>query len=407
MKNSHHKLPIIGLISAEAISAIGNQIAAVAIPILVLEYTHSPIATGIANIGNILPIFLAALIGGKAIDKFSARTLSILSDILSFLSVLALPLVFLLFREVSPLWIFALVFLGALFDPTGSAARQTLVAGLSERAHESLEKINTIRGGLENGADFIGPILGVALISLIGTTNTFYVNAASFLLCALIFLLVIPRNQHVMIEKEENTGFLPGLKFILRNAQLRTLISVGMAINFVILPFLGLLLPVLTTEILHQPALLGFAVSIFGGGATIGAFSFSKLNARFSRSFIYYGGLLLTGTSIFLLGITTNPVLIVILAGFAGLLLGAGNPLEQTVLQEQTPPHIMGQVFTVFTASRFAIGPIGLLLAGFGTEWGNVHLMFIISGVILLITALLGWIFSPVQKIAPISTTGR
>ena len=62
--------------SAEILSLLGNQIAAVAIPILVLEFTHSPLITGLAAMGNIIPIVLAAFIGGKAIDSFGAGGVS-------------------------------------------------------------------------------------------------------------------------------------------------------------------------------------------------------------------------------------------------------------------------------------------------------------------------------------------
>lgn len=63
-------LLLICFIGAEFFSQVGNQIAAVAIPILVLQFTHSAIATGIAGAGNIIPIVLAAFVGGKAIDQY-------------------------------------------------------------------------------------------------------------------------------------------------------------------------------------------------------------------------------------------------------------------------------------------------------------------------------------------------
>jgi hypothetical protein len=42
-------LALIGLIGAKFLSQLGNQIAAIAIPILVLQFTHSAIATSIAG----------------------------------------------------------------------------------------------------------------------------------------------------------------------------------------------------------------------------------------------------------------------------------------------------------------------------------------------------------------------
>ena len=54
-------LPLICLIGAEFLSQLENQIAAIAIPILVLQFTHSVIATGIAGAdGSLLAIIAAS-----------------------------------------------------------------------------------------------------------------------------------------------------------------------------------------------------------------------------------------------------------------------------------------------------------------------------------------------------------
>ena len=92
MNFRNSSIPLAGLVSAEVLSLLGNQVAAVAIPILVLQSTHSALITGIAGIGNILPILIAAVLGGRAIDKFGAWPMSVIADLLSFVSVLSLPL---------------------------------------------------------------------------------------------------------------------------------------------------------------------------------------------------------------------------------------------------------------------------------------------------------------------------
>ncbi|NJR48384.1 MAG: hypothetical protein HC780_01345 [Leptolyngbyaceae cyanobacterium CSU_1_3] len=91
------------------------------------------IATGIAGAGSIIPIVLAAFVGSRAIDYFGAWRVSVTADVLSSVSVLLLPIVFLKFNSVSPIVIFLLVFVGALFDLTATAARQTLASNLIVR----------------------------------------------------------------------------------------------------------------------------------------------------------------------------------------------------------------------------------------------------------------------------------
>ncbi|PSB19450.1 MFS transporter [Phormidesmis priestleyi ULC007] len=392
-------IPLFGLISAEFLSLLGNQIAAIAIPILILQQTQSPLMTGIASAANIIPILMAAFVGGRAIDRLGAWSVSIIADLLSCISVLTLPLAFIYLGKVSPSLVFLLVFVGALFDPSGIAARQTLVPRLARFARKPLEKVNTLRGGLENGADFVGQIVGVGLIGTVGTINAFFVNAASFLLCAIIFILAVPKTQK-RLPASFHTDILLGIRFIFGNSQLRSLALIGMIANFVILPFLGLLLPVLTTQVFNNPTLLGACLSAFGINATLGALSFSWLSRLCSRSLIFYGRLLVSGVAIALCGFfTTQPSIIIILSAFAGLLLGAGNPLEQTILQEETPQMLAGQVFTSLIAISFAAVPLGLLLAGAVTQLSSVETVLGLSGGLLMIAAIVGWSAAPFQKL--------
>jgi MFS family permease len=397
MKLNIRSMPIIGLIIAESLSLVGNQIAAVAIPILVLQFTNSPIVTGIASAANIAPIILAAIVGGRAIDRFGAWNISVTADVLSFFSVLALPFAFIYFDQVSPFLIFLLVFLGALFDPTGISARQTLVPNLAKFSGKSLPKINSWRGGLENAADFLGPAIGVGLIAATGIVYTFLINAVTFLVCAGIFSITVPRKHE--ITSIGNEGAAPSsVTFIFKQPQLRPLAIAGMIANFVILPFLGLLLPVLTTQKFHSTTLLGVCLSVFGLAATVGAACFSQLSHRYSLSVIYYGGLLMTGGSIMLCAVSTHQYQVIFCAGLAGLLLGAGNPLQQTILQQGNARGDRGQVFTSMTAIHFIAGPIGLVLAGIFTEFSNVEQVLLWFGCLLLTSAIFGWYRMPLKR---------
>ncbi len=403
MKWNSQSIPLHGLMAAEFLSLLGNQIAAVAIPLIVLQFTHSPMAAGVAGAGNVLPILFAALIGGKVIDTFGALWASITADLMSFVSVLCLPLVLINFSDVSPIVLFVLVFIGALFDPTGVSARQALVPSLARLSRVSLVKINGYRGALENGADLAGPIVGTTLFSLIGAANTFFLNALSFLVCATILYFCIRRKKRKpskfrRLTKEEGSLF-QGVRFILANPSLRAMALVGMVANFVVLPFLGLLLPVLVTQKFGDPMILGVILSVFGLAATFGALGFSRLAERISRSMIYYGGLVVTALSIGASALVETPFGVIVSAAFAGLLLGASNPLEQTIFQEQVPRKIAGQVFTSQNALRFLGGPLGLLLAGIAVEFLGVDWGLLAGAAILFFSTLLGMFVAPLKNL--------
>ena len=392
--------PLIAFYVAEFLSLTGNQIAAVAIPLLVLEVTGSPLITGIAGAGNILPVVIAVFIGGPLIDQQGARRASVIADLFSGFSTLALPITLAFFSDVSPAIIFTLVFLGALFDPAGASARQTMLPGLAKLAQRPLEKVNGLRGGLENAADFSGPVLGGILVGLLGVFGALYVNSLSFFLCALILALLIPSDPDRTRAKDDtqnSQNLRAGPRFLWANPELRTLALIGFLANFFALPFLGLLLPMLTALKFQSPALLGFTLSAFGIAATIGAFAYPSLAAKFSRSLIYYGGLFGLALAIVACALVQSgaSLLPVVFAG--GLLLGASNPLELSLLQENTPPALSGRVYTAHTAIRFAGGPFGLLVAGFLLETVSLNYIFITTGALLALVALIGRIVAPLK----------
>lgn len=390
-------IPLAGLICAEFLSLLGNQIAAIAIPLFVLQQYHSTLATGIAIIGSNLSFIIAAFIGGKAIDSFGAWKMSFLADILSFISVVALPIVLLIYsNDISLFYLLTLILLGSLFDSTGIAARNTLVPSLSRFAGRNLAGVNAVRGGLENASDFAGPAISIALFTLVSINIALFANALSFLLSALLFAFMVPKKR-TRVKKTFNTDIFLGLRLVFGNTQLRILAVTGMISGFTISSFLGLLLLVLASQHFHSPVLYGISLSSFSFIAVISSLLFSKLIRLFSYSFIYYVGLLTIGTGIILCGINTTQYGVILSAGLAGA-AGVCNPLEQTILQEETSERNAGQVFAALPAIRFAAGSLGLLVTGLLAEVYEVNRIFLLEGGLLIITAACGWIVAPFRK---------
>jgi hypothetical protein len=86
------RLPLHALLAANAISLLGNVVAAVAIPWLVLEETGSAALTGLAAALAALPLAVGALFGGAVVDRLGARRASVIADVASGAAVAAIPL---------------------------------------------------------------------------------------------------------------------------------------------------------------------------------------------------------------------------------------------------------------------------------------------------------------------------
>src|SRR5918997_2044603 len=118
--------PLVALVAANAISLLGNVVAAVAIPWFVLLTTGSAARTGVAAFFTTLPLALGALFGGAVADRVGHRRASIGSDVASAAAIAGIPLLH-AFGALDFWVLLALGFAAAVFDAPGQAAREALL----------------------------------------------------------------------------------------------------------------------------------------------------------------------------------------------------------------------------------------------------------------------------------------
>ena len=75
------RLPVLALLSANAVSITGNAMASVAIPWFVLQTTGSAAKTGLTFAVIGLSNVLAAFFGGPVVDRLGYKRCSVITDI--------------------------------------------------------------------------------------------------------------------------------------------------------------------------------------------------------------------------------------------------------------------------------------------------------------------------------------
>src|SRR5512134_3013822 len=199
MQTPKNSLPIIFLLTANAISLVGNMLSAIAIPWFVLQTTGSATQTGITGFFTVLPVVLAGLFGGTLVDRLGYKRTSIVADIASGVTTALIPLLYI--TVGLEFWqLMALVFLGALLDSPGSTARNALVPELAEMAHMPIERATSLIHIIERGARLVGAPLSGLLIAWIGTENVLWLDAASFFISAGIIGMTIKVHQPVQLH---------------------------------------------------------------------------------------------------------------------------------------------------------------------------------------------------------------
>ena len=389
------RLPIHALWATSLVSIFGNAMTGIAVPWFVLETTGSAARTGVAAAVTIVPVVFAQFFGGALVDRTSYRGLSVFSDLLSGVTVAAIPILYLTVG-LNFGGLLALMFLGAIFDSPGNTARTAMVPPLSRITGIPLERINANFGMIAAASSlFAAPLAGL-MVAWVGPLNVLWFNAGAFAISSLLVLACVPP-----LPRPEPSGesFLNdvriGFTHVRNHPLMRTLILGALAINFLFAPLFGVAIPWFANQDLHSVRSLGIMLGAEGVGALVGAFLYGRFGGRLKRRSFLIAALVLLVTPVFPLAFATtvwsaSALLIVI-----GLGSGLVNPMVGTFLQLTTPAHLMGRVMGLFMAGALVAQPAGLLIGG--ALIGLVDF----SGTALIIAGLLT-VIAAILAIAPI-----
>ena len=382
------------LLTAEGTSQVGNTIVIVAGPWFVLETTGSAARTGIVSaalaIGGVVP----TLLGGPLVDRLGHKRVSIIADLASGATIAAVPL---LYRAgLLQFWqLVVLVFVLAAFNSNGDTARFALVPFLANRAQISIDRANGADRAIIRLGTVLGPVLGGFLIAALGAANVLFVDTVTFAISAALVAFGVPgaANRAQRTEAAGGRRYLAelgeGLRFIRAHTVLLSMILIATVGNFLDKPLMAVILPVYAKTIYGSPTSLGLALGAFGAGALTGSLLFGAVGRGWPRRLTFLACWVLGPLVIFGFLALTPPLGVLVVAGFVGgLLFGPINPIASTVIQEHTPPEMLGRVFGALTALAQAGIPIGAVLAGVVVQKAGLIPTIVGMGVLYLLMPL-------------------
>ena len=362
-------MPFIALEGSTLLAGLANGVAMVALPWLVLDLTGRADAAGLVALVSGVPTLFASLLSGTVVDTLGRRRTSVASDLLSAVSVAAIPIVGMTVG-LSFGWVLGLAVLGAVFDPAGVTARESMLTGVSQATGMRLERVNGIHEAVWGLAFLVGPAVGAALIATIGVESAFWVMAVAFISSALLLGLVhVPGagRPHVDHRPAFWSGTIDGIKLVMADAPLRNVVLLSTGIVLIAYPVLGIVLPVIYQGN-DDPVGLGAVVMSFSLGGVVGALLYGSFghHSHPRRAFaIAMWGSALTLTA-FAIWPETGVMVAAALVG--GVLLGPMNPVINLALQRRTAESMRGRAMGVVIALAYGAYPIGYVLAGILVE---------------------------------------
>jgi H+ antiporter protein len=361
--------PVFLLLFATLVAAAGNGISIIAFPWLVLQRNGSALEASIVAGAASLPLLFSTLLAGTAVDFFGRKRISIISDVMSGLTVVAVPVVALMFgaSAVNVVVLAALAALGALFDPAGMTARESMLPEAAGHAGWTLDRTNGLYEATFNVAYLAGPGIGGLLIATIGGIETMWVTAATFVLSIVAVAVVRLDGAGPPTEQDRPdgmwSGMTEGLKFVWNLKVLRTLALIDLAMNGLYLPMEGVLFPKYFAD-RNEPAQLGMALVAMSVGGLVGALAYPLVIRHLSRRTTLLVATLTLGAATAVIALLPPTAVILALCALIGLVYGPIAPIYNYVMQTKSPPQLRGRVVGVMTSLAYAAGPLGFMLAG-------------------------------------------
>lgn len=385
--------PVLLILASAFLAAAGNGISLVVLPWLVLQRTGSASAASVVAAAATLPLLVATLVAGTAVDFLGRRRVAILADAMSAISVAAIPVIALTagIDALSTLVIAGLAALGAFFDPAGMTARLSMLPEAGGRAGWTLDHTNSVYEAGFSLAYITGPGIGGVLIATIGAVNTMWVTAAAFgcSIAAMAALRLAGADRPGPDERPDGviSGVMEGLRFVWRNRVLRTLGLIDLAVTGLYLPMESVLFPKYFSD-RNEPAHLGWVLMALSIGGLVGALSWTWLSRHASKR-----ATVLTATGTFAcaslaIGFLPPLPVILVLSAIVGLVYGPIGPIYNSVMQTRTPPQLRGRVVGVMTSMAYAAGPVGFMLAGPLVDAFGLTAAFLALAVPILMIAL-------------------
>ncbi len=322
-------------------SAVGSQISTVAVAWQVYEITNSPFQLGLTGLFRALPVMILSLPGGVLADRMDRRKLLIITQSLAALLALALGLLTST-GEIRVWHIYTVTFLSGAVGIFDAPARTAMIPALVSA--EQLASAYALNITWRQIATLGGPFIGGVVISVLGISPAYYIDAGSFL--AVIICLAFMRRQ-VKPAREEKESPLQsvraGFNFIRENSVILGLMSMDTCVQF--FGAYRSMMPAFARDILGTgPAGLGALLGVPALGALAGSGMVLAAGNPRRKGRLIIGVTLLYTIGLICFALSRSLTLSRLIVFCLGLVDAVGETLRDTLVQLTTPDRMRGRV---------------------------------------------------------------
>lgn len=380
---------------AQGVSLFGDQFYLVALPWLTLQLTGSGLALGsvLMVAGGARAVF--QLLGGALSDRFSARSLMLISNVVRAAATATITaLVTLGVVELWQLYALSVVFgvVDAFFFPASVSVVPQLVV------KEYLTSANGLLRGTNRLMALSGPAIAGLVVFHRSLGSAFAIDTATFVFAAIMIWLM--RKQSGVAASEEGEArpseagssrllgsIIEGLKYAWLHPLVKYLLFFIAIIEFCFVGPSAVGLATLAKtrfETDWGASALGWMLSAFGAGMLIGMVVAGSIKVDRARGKLIIGATLLLGIGLLLLGFAHELLWAGVTLTFIGIGGGLANITILSLLQAETDRRMLGRVMGLLMFGSTLVESLSYALAGVIADKSLTGL-FIGSGALLLI----------------------
>ena len=391
--------PPLMFLSGQAVSVLGDGLAALAIPLLVLDLTRNPLVSALSAASVTVGYLLVGLPAGVLVDRLDPWRVLMVMD--AARAALFAALYALSAAGLLTTWLVLAVALAAgacsvFFESALTVVVKDLFAGPG---------LMTANSAIELASQ-LSLIAGPAIVGLLavagGTSLALLADAATFVVSLASLVTVTRRGSLPGRTRRARRAGRPwpafaadvreGVRYLLSVRTLLVLTAVQMVVNLCLSVEKLIIFDARVTLGLSPP-LVGAVVAAGGVGGLAGAIVAAPL-ARWA------GEIRLVVLAIGAAGLAVAAMCLVSSAAtLAGANLGYGAALvvaslvNRTQRQRRVPRELLGRVTSTVRALFLAVDPLGVVGAGAATValGGDPRPVFLAAGLIVVAAAAGGW----------------
>jgi MFS family permease len=384
------------LLIAQIVSGLGDQIARIALALLVLERSGSASASAATFAVSYLPLLFGGTLLGPVADRFPRRSVLLVTDggrlvLVTLLALLAggsTPIVALLL----------VLFLAELMTPVFDAAWAATVPEILPDGRDYLVGSGLLRT-LHLLQQVAGLAAGALVVAVLGVRGSLIVNAVTFGLSFVLLAVFLRRRPAPAREAEQQSLFADmriGVRDLWSDPVRRILVAVGWGSVVAMIVPMAVALPY-ADQVADRPAWGGLLMAATVGGAAVGAVVVSRRPPRQQIDLILP---LCTAACIPLLAVAFAPPLPValLLWALSGAATGFLVPLIGTIAL-MTAPALRGRVMAFAGAGYNGLVALTYLLAGVMADATTPSVTVTVAGVVGLLMVALARLLWPTRDV--------